>query len=126
MAHPYFVYASVFDDVPKADEERDADTITRFGEEADDEIDNLIKNQIEVPLTTNIDVLNTSSTLRTEGKFYNKIGERTRGSELIAQSDKIIQEWITTFKKTRAPVSAYVQINDGIYNDFTNSPLITD
>lgn len=126
MPHPYFSKTSVFEDVPKADEERDNDLIDRLGEESDDEIDDIIQTQIDVPLVTNIDVLNIASTLRTEGKFYHKIGERTRGLELIEMSDKKIQEWMGSKKQVRPSLNAFVDITDGTFNDYSNSPIITD
>lgn len=127
MAHPYFTLQNVFDDIPKLDEERDNNWVIRLGEESDDEIDNLLPSPtISVPLDTVPDIIAIASTLRTEGKVYQKWGEEERGQKLIDSSTKKVDDYITTAKMNSSDRDAVVTIIDGDINDFENSPLMSD
>ena len=125
MAHPYFVKASVFEDIPKLDEERDADLVTRKGEQSDDEIDNLLPSPtITVPLDTVPDIIKIASTKRTKGHIYQDWGETKRGQDLIDQSTADVMAYVKTFKRNTSDRSAIVNITDGTFNDYEHSPLI--
>ena len=125
MAHPYFVIASVFEDIPKLHSERDKDYVTRKGEESDDEIDNLLPSpQIEVPLDTVPDIIKIASTKRTKGKIYQDWGEQQRGQALIDASTQDVLDYIKTFRLNAADREAIVDITDGTFNDYANSPLV--
>lgn len=125
MAHPYFIAANVFEDIPKLDEERDADLVTRKGEQSDTEIDNLLPSPtITVPLTTVPDIIKIASTKRTKGHIYSDWGEKTRGQMLIDESTADVMAYVKTFKMNSSDRQAIVDITDGTYNDYSHSPLI--
>ena len=125
MAHPYFVIASVFDDIERLVEATDTTTITRLGEESDDEIDNELPQPVfTVPLATVPDIISIASNKRTEGKYYIIIGELARGNALIADSKADVLTYVTTYKRTLSDTLGTVNIQDDTYFDFENSPLL--
>lgn len=125
MAHPYFIVATVFHDIPKLDSERDSGFVTEKGEQSDDEIDNMLPSPtITVPLDTVPDIIKIASTKRTKGHIYQSWGEMTRGQALIDQSTEDIMSYVKTFKRNSSDRSAIVDITDGTFNDYENSPLI--
>lgn len=125
MAHPYFVKEDVFYDIPKLNTERDDVLVDKKGEQADDEIDNLLPSPlITVPLTTIPDIIKIASTKRTEGIIYKLWGETKRGQDLIDQSTIDVENYVKTFRQNASDRSAIVDITDGTYNDYSHSPLI--
>jgi len=127
MAHPYFVKATVFNDIPKLDDERDNDFVVEKGEQADDEIDNLLPSPlITVPLDTVPDIIKIASTKRTEGIIYVIWGEKLRGEALIESSNVDVANYIKTFRQNTADRTGVVSIIDDTYKDFENSPLVDD
>jgi len=125
MAHPYFVIASVFDDIERLVEATDTTTITRLGEESDDEIDNELPSPtFTTPLSTVPDVISIASNKRTEGKYYIIIGELTRGNALISASKLEVQNYVTAYKRTLSNTLGQVNIQDDTYFNFENSPLL--
>lgn len=127
MAHPYYVSATVFRDIPKLKSERDSNLVIQKGEQADDEIDNLLPSPtITVPLDTVPDIIKIASTKRTKGLIYIDWGELERGQKLIDASEVDVQNYVKTFRQNSADRTGKVTILDGTYNDFTNSPLVDD
>jgi hypothetical protein len=125
MAHPYFVFASIVEDIPRINEESDKDMINRLGEDSDNEIDNeLPQPQFSVPLSTVPAIITIASNKRTEGKYFMLIGEKTRGEALILASIEDVKKYILTYKRTVSETYGVVDIQDGTYNDFKNSPLL--
>jgi len=127
MAHPYYIKADVFEDIPKLDEERDNDLVVKKGEQADDEIDNLLPSPtISVPLDVPPDIIKIASTKRTEGIIYKLWGEEKRGQSLIDASTEDVANYVKTFKQNAADRTGVVSIIDDTYKNFENSPLVDD
>lgn len=127
MAHPYFVKQDVFDDIPKLDAEQDDDYVIKKGEQADDEIDNLLPSPtITVPLATVPDIIKIASTKRTEGLIYIARGEIKRGQDLIDASTEDVANYVKTVRQNASDRTGIVTIIDDTYKNFENSPIVDD
>lgn len=125
MAHPYFSFSAVVEDVPRINDETDKDLINRIGGDSDYEIDNELPSPtFTTPLVTVPTVITIASNKRVKGKYFINIGELARGNALIADSKADVQNYIASVRTTTTDTFGTVNIQDGTFNDFKNSPLL--
>jgi len=112
MAQPYFVASQIIADIPALqDNEQDNNRITRYGQEADNEIDNMLESFITVPLSTVPAVITTASNDMTKSKYWRDDGDVDKANSFLASAKKIITDYIKTITQNN-PESSDVIVEE--------------
>lgn len=119
MAHPYFVAATVFDDMPNLDKQSDKLMVDRKGEEADNVVDNILEPFTTVPLSTIPAIITQASNAITEGLIFHKNGDLDRGNDLVAYGRKLVTDYTKTITENNTQSGSMVVIS----SEYQTSPI---